>query len=83
MIAVYATRLHDRFRNLDARDGVLLRGPAGWGEFSPFWDYDDAECVPWLWAAVEAARPELLPVVVRRAVGPHEEDLHDATDAPT
>ena len=22
--------------------------PAGWGECSPFWDYDAAECVPWL-----------------------------------
>ena len=55
MIAVYSTGLRDRFRNLDRRDGVLLRGPAGWGEFSPFWDYDDAESVPWLRAAVEAA----------------------------
>ncbi len=52
---VYSTPLTDRFRNLDERDGVLLRGPAGWGEFSPFWDYSDAECVPWLRAAVEAA----------------------------
>jgi O-succinylbenzoate synthase len=34
---------------------VLLRGPAGWGEFCPFADYADAECVPWLRAAVEAA----------------------------
>ena len=55
MITVYSTPLRDRFRGIDARDGVLLRGPAGWGEFSPFWDYSDAECVPWLRAAVEAA----------------------------
>lgn len=55
MILTYRTPLHDRFRNLTERDGVLLRGPAGWGEFSPFWDYSDAECVPWLRAAVEAA----------------------------
>lgn len=55
MILVYSTPLTDRFRNLDVRDGVLLRGAAGWGEFSPFWDYSDAECVPWLRAAVEAA----------------------------
>ncbi|WP_348981484.1 o-succinylbenzoate synthase [Propioniciclava coleopterorum] len=55
MIAVYATSLRDRFRGLDRRGGVLLRGPAGWGEFSPFWDYDDAACVPWLRAALEAA----------------------------
>lgn len=32
-----------------------MRGAAGWGEFSPFLDYDDEECVPWLRAALEAA----------------------------
>jgi O-succinylbenzoate synthase len=37
------------------RDGVLLRGEAGWGELSPFWDYDDAESATWLRAAREAA----------------------------
>lgn len=55
MITVYSTPLRDRFRGIDVRDGVLLRGPAGWGEFSPFWDYSDADCVPWLRAALEAA----------------------------
>lgn len=52
---VYATPLLTRFRNLDVRDGVLLRGDAGWGEFSPFWDYDDAESAAWLRAAHESA----------------------------
>lgn len=52
---VYATPLRTRFRNLDVRDGVLLRGDAGWGEFSPFWDYDDAESAAWLRAARESA----------------------------
>ena len=52
---VYRTAMTTRFRGIEVRDGVLLRGPAGWGEFSPFWDYDDAECVPWLQAALEAA----------------------------
>jgi O-succinylbenzoate synthase len=47
--------MRTRFRGIDVRDGVLLRGPAGWGEFSPFWDYDDAECRRWWAAAVEAA----------------------------
>lgn len=51
----YATPLHTRFRGLDTRDGLLLRGPAGWGEFSPFWEYDDAESLAWLRAAREAA----------------------------
>ena len=52
---MYATGLHARFRGLTTRDGVLLRGDAGWGEFSPFWDYDDTESAAWLAAAREAA----------------------------
>ncbi|WP_265520533.1 o-succinylbenzoate synthase [Oerskovia flava] len=52
---VYRTRLTTRFRGLDVRDGVLLRGEAGWGEFSPFWEYDDAESAAWLAAARESA----------------------------
>ena len=35
---------------------MLVEGPAGWGEFCPFPEYGDAECVPWLAAAVEAAQ---------------------------
>ncbi len=53
--AVWSTPLRSRFRGLDVRDGVLLRGEAGWGELSPFWDYDDAESAAWLRAAREAA----------------------------
>ena len=29
-----------RFRGQDRRRGVLIQGPAGWGEFSPFPEYD-------------------------------------------
>ena len=54
-IHVYAVPMRTRFRGIDRREGVLLRGPAGWAEFSPFSDYDDASCVPWLQAAYEAA----------------------------
>lgn len=65
MIVVHSTGLRSRFRGIDRRDGVLLSGPAGWGEFSPFWDYDDAECVPWLRAALEAATLPFPPPVRR------------------
>src|SRR5690242_10281986 len=34
---------------------MLYEGPAGWAEWSPFLDYDDATCVSWLRAAREAA----------------------------
>lgn len=47
--------MRTRFRGIDVREGVLLRGDAGWGEFSPFLDYDDAESVAWWHAAREAA----------------------------
>ncbi|GAB4084483.1 o-succinylbenzoate synthase [Myceligenerans cantabricum] len=52
---VWSTPLRTRFRGLDTRDGMLLRGDAGWGELSPFWDYDDPESATWLRAAREAA----------------------------
>jgi O-succinylbenzoate synthase len=32
-----------------------MQGPQGWGEFSPFLEYDDNECRPWLASAIEAA----------------------------
>ncbi|WP_434056278.1 o-succinylbenzoate synthase [Georgenia wangjunii] len=66
-VAVYSAPLRTRFRGIDVRDGVLLRGDAGWGEFSPFWDYDDAESGAWLRAAREAA-DEGWPPAVRDVV---------------
>lgn len=47
--------MRTRFRGITIREGLLLSGPVGWGEFSPFLDYDDRECVPWLASAVESA----------------------------
>jgi O-succinylbenzoate synthase len=55
-VQTFAIGMPVRFRGIGRREGVLLRGEAGWGEFSPFLDYDDAECVPWLACALEAAR---------------------------
>ena len=54
-LQVWSIPMRTRFRGIDVREGILVRGPAGWGEFSPFWDYDVAECVPWWRAAHEAA----------------------------
>ncbi|MCM0641489.1 o-succinylbenzoate synthase [Cellulomonas wangsupingiae] len=54
-LAVWDVPLRTRFRGLTRRDGVLVRGDAGWGEFSPFWDYDDDVAVRWWRAAREAA----------------------------
>jgi len=52
---VFAIPLHDRFRGVSVREGVLLEGPAGWAEFAPFDDYDDEAALPWLEAAVDTA----------------------------
>lgn len=54
-MVVYSIPLRTRFRGITVREGILLHGPAGWGEFSPFWDYDAAESAEWLRAAREAA----------------------------
>ncbi|GAA1489090.1 o-succinylbenzoate synthase [Brachybacterium sacelli] len=56
-----------RFRGITERDGVLLHGPAGWSEFSPFWDYGTEESAQWLRAALaDATEPR--PTAVREAV---------------
>jgi O-succinylbenzoate synthase len=50
------------FRGINVREVALFKGEYGWAEFSPFLEYSDSECVPWLACAIEAAtkpRPEL------------------------
>lgn len=51
----FALRLRRPFRGIEVREGMLLRGPSGWGEFAPFDDYDDAGAARWLDACLEAA----------------------------
>ncbi len=52
---VFAVPMRTRFRGVTVREGMLLRGAAGWGEFSPFPEYDATVAEPWLRAAEEAA----------------------------
>lgn len=47
-----------RFRRITVREGVLLHGPRGWAEVSPFADYGPVESASWLAAAVEDATCE-------------------------
>jgi o-succinylbenzoate synthase len=54
-LRVWSVPMRTRFRGIDVRNGVLVRGAAGWGEFSPFWDYDVAESRRWWAAACESA----------------------------
>jgi O-succinylbenzoate synthase len=52
---VYAIPMRTRFRGIMLREGMVVRGEAGWGEFCPFNDYSDEESVPWLASALESA----------------------------
>jgi len=52
---VFSIPMTTRFRGITVREGMLLRGPAGWGEFSPFLEYDARVAAPWLRCAREAA----------------------------
>ena len=54
-LRVYSIPMRTRFRGITRRDGVLMQGPVGWGEFSPFPEYGPGECARWLAAAREAA----------------------------
>ena len=52
---IYAIPMTTRFRGIAIREGMLIEGPAGWGEFCPFREYDDREAAGWLATAIEAA----------------------------
>jgi O-succinylbenzoate synthase len=51
----YAIPMRARFRGITVREGMLIPGPLGWGEFCPFAEYDDHEAASWLATAVEQA----------------------------
>jgi O-succinylbenzoate synthase len=50
---VYAIPMRARFRGITVREGMLIEGPAGWGEFCPFADYDDTASASWLATTIE------------------------------
>jgi O-succinylbenzoate synthase len=65
---VVSLPLHSRFRGLDEREALLLEGPSGWTEFSPFTEYHDAEASAWLAAALDFGWG-ILPPLLRETVG--------------
>jgi len=54
-LRVIALPMKTNFRGISVREVALIKGSHGWGEFSPFIEYDDAESAPWLASAIEAA----------------------------
>ncbi len=82
---VWSIPMRTRFRGITVREGALVEGPAGWGEWSPFLEYPPDVAEPWLRCAEEAAAGDW-PAAVRvrvpvnvtvPAVGP--EDAHRIT----
>ena len=63
LLRPFRVPLRRRFRGVTERTGVLLRGPAGWGEFSPFPEYGPVYASRWLAAALATATtPDPAPV---------------------
>jgi O-succinylbenzoate synthase len=61
-LRVVALPTKTNFRGVSIREVALFKGEFGWGEFSPFLEYDATESVPWLQSAIAAAttpRPKL------------------------
>ena len=54
-LRVIALPMKTNFRGISVREVALIKGSHGWGEFSPFIEYDDAESASWLASAIEAA----------------------------
>ena len=54
-LRVIALPMKTKFRGITVREVALFKGEYGWGEFSPFLEYDDVESSHWLASAIEAA----------------------------
>ncbi len=54
-VVPFRVPLTTRFRGVTVRHGLLLHGPHGWGEWSPFDEYDDRVAAVWLDAAIASA----------------------------
>jgi o-succinylbenzoate synthase len=54
-LRAFAIPMRTKFRGITVRAGALIRGPAGWGEFSPFAEYGPRESARWLASAIESA----------------------------
>ena len=62
---VVALPLRTKFRGITTREAVILEGPQGLTEFSPFIEYDDEESATWLAGAYDFGWAEPAPVLRR------------------
>jgi O-succinylbenzoate synthase len=56
---VVALPMRVRFRGITTREVALIDGPAGWGEFGAFVEYEPLEAAQWLASGIEAAYHQL------------------------
>src|SRR2546427_11763185 len=68
-LRAFAIPMPVRFRGITVREGALIEGPGGWGEFSPFAEYGPKECARWLASALESAAGGLPAPVRDRMAG--------------
>ncbi|PRI13581.1 o-succinylbenzoate synthase [Mycobacterium shigaense] len=54
-LQVVALPMRVRFRGITTREVALIEGPAGWGEFGAFVEYEPPEAAHWLAAGIEGA----------------------------
>jgi o-succinylbenzoate synthase len=62
-LRVFSIPMTTRFRGITVREGALIEGEAGWGEWSPFAEYPPDVAEPWLRCAEEAAAGDWPPAV--------------------
>ena len=53
---VVALPMRVKFRGITTREALLIDGPKGWGEFSPFTEYKPQEAKHWLRAGLATQR---------------------------
>jgi O-succinylbenzoate synthase len=61
-LTVIQLPMRTKFRGITNREVALFKTEDGWGEFSPFLEYDDNESIPWLLSGIEAVSNNQFPI---------------------
>ena len=81
-VAVFSIPMRVRFRGITVREGLLIRGEAGWGEWSPFLEYDADEAIGRVSEALGAYRQVIDRLGAQRIVAVATSAMRDAENAP-
>lgn len=66
-VVAFQVPLTVQFRSVTSRQGLLLEGDLGWGEFSPFLEYEPQEAAHW-WRSAVAGATQPVPPAIRDRV---------------